>query len=59
MLPIGRCVGESNVSRCVCVNYLDLVVDPLNQELVQSRRNTMIGVNPFTAKDNTIDHDRR
>jgi hypothetical protein len=36
------------------VNYLDLTVDPLNQELVQSRENAMIGVNPITAKNNTI-----
>jgi hypothetical protein len=36
------------------VNYLNLIVDPLNQELVQSRGNTMIGVNPIAAKNNTI-----
>jgi hypothetical protein len=36
------------------MNYLDLIVDLLNQELVKSRGNTMIGVNPIAAKDNTI-----
>jgi hypothetical protein len=36
------------------VNYLDLIVDPLNQELVQSRRNATIGMNPIVAKNNTI-----
>jgi hypothetical protein len=38
----------------LCVDYLDFVDDSLNQELVQSRRNTMIGVNPIVAKNNTI-----
>jgi hypothetical protein len=36
------------------VNYLNLIVDPLNQELVQSRGNTTIGVNPIAAKNNTV-----
>jgi hypothetical protein len=36
------------------VNYLDLIIDPLNQELVQSRGNAIIGVNPIAAKNNTI-----
>jgi ethanolamine ammonia-lyase large subunit len=36
------------------VNYLDLIIDPLNQELVQSKGDVMIGVNPITAKNNTI-----
>jgi hypothetical protein len=36
------------------VNYLNLVVDPLNQELMQSRENATIGVNPIAAKNNTI-----
>jgi hypothetical protein len=36
------------------VNYLDLIIDPLNQELVQSRRNATIGMNPIVAKNNTI-----
>jgi hypothetical protein len=36
------------------VNYLNVVVDPLNQELVQCGGNAMIAVNPFTAKNNTI-----
>jgi hypothetical protein len=36
------------------VNHLDLIVDLLNQELVQSGGNAMIGVNPITVKNNTI-----
>jgi hypothetical protein len=36
------------------MNYLDLVVDPLNQELVQSRGNPTIGVNPIATNNNTI-----
>jgi hypothetical protein len=36
------------------VYYLNLIVDPLNQELMQSRTNTMIGVNPIVTKNNTI-----
>jgi hypothetical protein len=36
------------------VNYLNLVIDPLNQELVQSSGNATIGVNPITTKNNTI-----
>jgi hypothetical protein len=36
------------------MNYLNLVIDPLNQELVQSRGNTIIGVNPIVTKNNTI-----
>jgi hypothetical protein len=36
------------------VNYLNLIVDPLNQELVQSRGNATIGVNPIATKNNTI-----
>jgi hypothetical protein len=36
------------------VNYLNLVVDLLNQELVQSRGNTTIGMNPIAAKNNII-----
>jgi hypothetical protein len=33
---------------------LNLIIDTLNQELVQSRGNTMIDVNPIAAKNNTI-----
>jgi hypothetical protein len=36
------------------VNYLNLIVDPLNQQLAQSRGNATIGVNPIAAKNNTI-----
>jgi hypothetical protein len=36
------------------VNPIDLIVDALNQELVQSRRNTTIDMNPITIKNNTI-----
>jgi hypothetical protein len=36
------------------MNYLDLIVDPLNQELVQSRGNAMIGMNPISSKNNII-----
>jgi hypothetical protein len=36
------------------VNNLDLVIDPLNQELVQSRENTMIGITPIVTENNTI-----
>jgi hypothetical protein len=36
------------------VNNLDLIADPLNQKLVQSKGNAMIDVNPITAKNNTI-----
>jgi hypothetical protein len=36
------------------VHYLNLVVDPLNQKLVQNRMNVTIGVNPITTKNNTI-----
>jgi hypothetical protein len=36
------------------MNYLDLIVNTLNQKLVQSRGNTMIDMNPIAAKDNTI-----
>jgi hypothetical protein len=36
------------------VNYLDLIVDPLNQELMQSRGNTMIDMNSIVTKNNTI-----
>jgi hypothetical protein len=30
MLPIGCGVGYSNVSRCIRVHYLNLIVDPLD-----------------------------
>jgi hypothetical protein len=36
------------------MNYLNLVVDSLDQELVRSRGNATIGVNPIAAKNNTI-----
>jgi hypothetical protein len=36
------------------MNYLNLVVDPLNQELVQSRGNAMIDMNPIAIKNNAI-----
>jgi hypothetical protein len=36
------------------MNYLDFIVDPLNQELVQSRENATISVNPIVAMNNTI-----
>jgi hypothetical protein len=36
------------------MNYLILIIDPLNQELVQSRGNVMIGMNLVTIKNNTI-----
>jgi hypothetical protein len=36
------------------MNYLDLVIDLWNQELVQSRGNATIVVNPITIKNNTI-----
>jgi hypothetical protein len=54
MLPINHRVSYSNVSRHIRVNYLNLIIDPLNQELVQSRGNTTIGVNLIAAKNNTI-----
>jgi hypothetical protein len=54
MLPIGHHVGKSNANRHICVSYLNLIIDPLNQELVQSTGNIMIGVNPIMAKNNTI-----
>jgi hypothetical protein len=36
------------------MNYLNLIVDPLNQELVQSRGNATIVIYPIMAKNNTI-----
>jgi hypothetical protein len=54
MLPIGRGVGWSNVSRRICVHYLNLIVNSMNQKLVQSRRSALIGVNPIVTKNNTI-----
>jgi hypothetical protein len=36
------------------VNYLDLIINSLNQELVPSRGNATIGVNLIAAKNNTI-----
>jgi hypothetical protein len=36
------------------MNYLNLIIDPLNQELVQSSWNATIGVNLITTKNNTI-----
>jgi hypothetical protein len=36
------------------MNYLDLVIDPLNQQLVKSRGNVMIGMNLIAAKNNTM-----
>jgi hypothetical protein len=42
---------QSNVSQRVRMNCLDLIIDPL---VVQSRRNTMIGMNPITTKNNTV-----
>jgi hypothetical protein len=36
------------------VNYLDLIVDLLNEELVQSRENTTIDMNLITVKNDTI-----
>jgi hypothetical protein len=35
------------------VNYRDLIVDPLNQELVQNRGNATIDMNPIVTKNNT------
>jgi hypothetical protein len=54
MLPVGQCIGQSNVSRCVRVYHFDLVIDPLNPKLVQSRRHTTIGVNPIVTQNNTV-----
>jgi hypothetical protein len=42
------------VSCHICVNYLNLVINSLNQEVVQCRGNAMTGVNSITAKNNTI-----
>jgi hypothetical protein len=53
MLPIDRRIDQSNVSRRICVNYLNLIVDPLSQELVQCRGNATIGMNPIMVKNNT------
>jgi hypothetical protein len=36
------------------VHYLNLVIDPLNQELMYSRRNARVGMNPIAAKHNAI-----
>jgi hypothetical protein len=36
------------------MHHLDLVVSPLDQELMQNRRNKTIGVNPIVTKNNTI-----
>jgi hypothetical protein len=36
------------------MHYLNLVVDPLNQELMQSRRNAAVGVNPIMTKNDAI-----
>jgi hypothetical protein len=36
------------------VYHLDLIIDPPNQELLQSRRNTMIGVNPIVTQNNSV-----
>jgi hypothetical protein len=34
--------------------HLVLVVDPLNQKLMQSRRHTPIGVNPIMTQNNIV-----
>jgi hypothetical protein len=34
--------------------HLDLVVNPLYQKWMQSRRNTIIGMHPITTQNNTI-----
>jgi hypothetical protein len=34
--------------------HINLIVDPLDKQLMQSRRNAMVGVNPITGKNNTI-----
>jgi hypothetical protein len=36
------------------MNYLELAVDPLNQDLVQSRGNETIDMNSITVKNDTI-----
>jgi hypothetical protein len=36
------------------VYHLDLVIDPLNQKLAQSKRNTTIGMNPIATQNNAI-----
>jgi hypothetical protein len=36
------------------MNYLNLAIDLLDQELVQNRANATIDVNPITIKNNTI-----
>jgi hypothetical protein len=54
MLLISRHVGWSNVSRCIRVNYLNLIINQLNQELVQCRGNATINVNSIVDKNNTI-----
>jgi hypothetical protein len=54
MLPVGHGVGKSDVSRRIHVHYINLVVDPLNEELMQSRSNAIVGRNPIVAKNITI-----
>jgi hypothetical protein len=36
------------------MHQFDLVIDPLDEELMQSRRNTTVGMNSIAAKNNTI-----
>jgi hypothetical protein len=36
------------------MHYLNLIVGPLNQELMQSRRNAAVGVNPIMTKNDAI-----
>jgi hypothetical protein len=34
--------------------YINLIINPLNHELMQNRRNIMIGMNSITIQNNTI-----
>ena len=46
---IGHCI-----SQWVCIDDLNFIIHPLNEELVQARRHTSIAMNPFAPKNQTV-----
>jgi hypothetical protein len=53
MCPKRR-IDHSNTSRWISMNDLNIIANPLNQELMQGRRYAMVGMNPILPQDNYL-----
>jgi hypothetical protein len=53
-MHLNRRIGHSNKSRCIRVNNLNIITNPINQKMVQGRRYATVGMNPIPPQDNAI-----